>query len=263
MRGLLDHGARGLRRHGPERTHRVPARFRPGGGEDFARQCQVDRAARLAHGDVERAVDHGFHRLAAAQLVVPFDIFPQHAALVERLLAPMNGSVTRSNAAGLGERRAARGEQYRNVVARGIDDAVHRIRRADGDVHHDRGGLAGDAVIAVRHGHGDVLVRDRHEARNLGAFGVGQRLHDRGKIRPGIGEHVFDAALAEARDVGLGRHAVMGLGVGHGHTSIRWGIGRCKVTAPLGSVNEVPARGWSRAPAGAERPPSLRLNSFK
>jgi hypothetical protein len=210
--------------------------FTPGGGQDFARQCQVDRAARLTHGDVERAVDHRFHRLAAAQLVVPLDVFAQHAALVERLLAPMNGSVTRSNATGLGERRAAGGEQHRNVVARGIDDAVHRVRRADGDVHHDRGGLAGDAVVAVRHGHGDVLVRHRHEARDLGVLGMGQRLHDRGKIRPGIGEHIVDAALAEARDIGLGRHAVVGPAVGHDRFH-SVGIGRCNVTARRGSVN--------------------------
>jgi hypothetical protein len=191
------------------------------GGKHLARQGQIDRSPRLAHGDVEGAIDDRLHRLAGAQFVIPLHVFAQHAALVEGFLTPMNGPVARGDAAGLGKRRAAGGEQQRNVVARGIDEAVDRIGGTDGDMHHDRGRLTGDAVIAVRHGHGDVLVRDRHEARDLCVLRAGQRLHDRGEIRSGVGEYVFDTALAEPGDIGFGRHAVGGLGVGHGHIHLR------------------------------------------
>ena len=208
---------RRLRGDRAERAHRVSTRLRPGGGEHLARQRQIHRSARLAHGDVEGAIDDRFHRLAGAQLVIPLHVFAQHAALIEGLLAPMDGPVARGDAAGLGERGAAGGEQQRNIVAGGIDQAVDRIRGADGDMHHHCGRFTGNAVIAVRHGHGDVLVRDRHEARGLRALGSGQRLHDRGEIRSGVGEYVFDAALAEPRDIGFGRHAIGGLGVAHGH----------------------------------------------
>ena len=56
---------------------------------------EIDRAARLAHGDVERAVDDRRDRLAGAQFVIPFDEFAHHAALVERFLAPMDRPVAR------------------------------------------------------------------------------------------------------------------------------------------------------------------------
>src|SRR5262249_61909566 len=104
-----------------------------------------------------------------------------------------------------------------------------------------RGRLTGDGVIAVRHGHGDVLVRDRHEAGDLCVLRPGWRLHDRGEIRSGISEYVFDTALAEPGDIGFGRHAVGGSGVGH-VTSIREDeAGERKVTARPGSVNEARA----------------------
>ena len=208
---------RRLRGDRAERAHRVSTRLRPGSCQHLARQGQIDRSPRLAHGDVERAVDDRFHRLAGAQLVIPLHVFAQHAALIEGLLAPMDGPVARGDAAGLGERGAAGGEQQRNIVAGGIDQAVDRIRGADGDMHHHCGRFTGNAVIAVRHGHGDVLVRDRHEARGLRTLCPGQRLHDRGEIRSGIGEYVFDTARAEPGNIGFGRHAVGGLGVGHDH----------------------------------------------
>ena len=215
--GLLDRRARRLRRDRAERTHRVAAGLDRGSGEDLARQGQVDRSARLAHRDVEGAIDHRCDRLAGAQLVVPFHVFAQHAALVEGFLPPMDRPVARGDVASLGDRRAAGGEQDRDVVARGVDDAVDRVGGSHGDVHHHGGRLAGDAVIAVRHRHGDVLVRHGHEPRGLGVLRLRERLHDRGEIGSGIGEHVLDAALSEPRNVGFRRHAVGGLGVGHGH----------------------------------------------
>ncbi len=129
----------------------------------------------------------------------------------------MDGPVARGNAAGLGERRAAGGKQHRDVVARRIDHAINRICRADGDVDHDDRGLARNAVITVRHGHGDVLVRHRDEARRLGTRGVRQGFHDGGEIGSCIGEYIVDAALAEPRDVGFRRHGAPSLAIGHGY----------------------------------------------
>ena len=117
---------------------------------------------------------------------------------------------------GLGDRGAAGGEQDRNIIARGIHQAVDRIAGAHGDVDHDGGRLAGDLVVAVRHGHGDVLVRHDDDARKLApAVGVhGERFDDRGEVRSGIGEHVIDAALGEPRQIGL-RGNVWGFGIKH------------------------------------------------
>ena len=187
--------------------------------QHLARQCQIDRAARLAHGDIERAVDDGINRLAFAQLVVPLDEFAHHAALVERLLAPMDRAVARRHVAGLGDWRAPGGQQHRHVVARGIHQAADGVGGADGDMHHDGGRLAGGAVIAVRHRHRDVLVRHRDETREfLVADVAGERFHDRREVGAGIGEHVFDAAFAEPGKVGIGDHFLRGVVHGFFHS---------------------------------------------
>src|SRR5262249_29251326 len=96
----------------PKRPPVVRADLAGGATEHLARQREVDWSARLGHGDVQRPVDHGFHRLAGAQLIVPFHVFAQHAALVERLLAPVDRAVARGDAAGLGDRGAPGGEQH-------------------------------------------------------------------------------------------------------------------------------------------------------
>ncbi len=214
--GFLDGGARGLGRKHAERAHGVAPRQGGRACEHFAGQRQIDRSARLAHGDVEGAIHHRFDRLAAAQLVIPLHVFAHHAALVEGLLAPVDRAVPRGDVAGLGDRGAAGGEQYRYVVAGGVDDAVDRVGGADRHVHHDCGRLARHAVVAVRHRHRHVLVRNRHEARGFTILALGKRFHDRGEVRPSVGEDVFNAAFAEPRDVGLRGHAVVELGVGHG-----------------------------------------------
>ena len=107
--GFFDDVAGRFRRGHAERSHGVAARVRCRIGQHLAWQCQIDRPARLGHRDVERAVDHGVGRLAGAQLVVPFHEFAHHAALVERLLAPMDRAVAGGDVAGLGDRRAAGG----------------------------------------------------------------------------------------------------------------------------------------------------------
>src|SRR5437660_141293 len=110
-------------------------------------------------------------------------------------------------------------------MARGVHQAADRVGGADGDMHHHGGDLARGAVIAVRHRHGDVLVRNRDESGKLGLVAgvAGERFHDRGKIGARIGEHVFDAALAETREVGFGDHFLGRAGVVHGAVLvIRW-----------------------------------------
>ena len=192
--------------------------------QDFARQRQIDRPARLAHHDVERAVDDGVDRLAVAQLVIPFHEFAHHAALVERLLAPMDGAVARGDVAGLGDRRAPGGEQQRHVVTRGVHQAADRVGGADRDVHHHRRRLAAGAVVAVRHRHRDVLVRHGDELRKLGIAGVaGNAFHDRREIGARIGEHILDAALAEPRQIGFGGHFLGRVDTAHGVVQSCWG----------------------------------------
>ncbi len=215
-RGFLDRltGRRG--RGNTEWTYGVTAHAGGVRRQHLARQRQVDRALRLAHGDIQCTVDYGTDGLAGAQLVIPFDEFAHHAALVEALLAPMDGAVARGDAAAFGERGAAGRQQDRDIVAGGIHQPADGVGGADRDVHHHGGGLAAGAVIAVCHRHGDVFMRDHHEAGDLpaGTLVARQRFHDRCEIGAGIGKDMLDAALAEPGQVGFRGH---GLGaVGHG-----------------------------------------------
>ena len=105
-----------------------------------------------------------------AQLVVPLHELAQHAALVEVLLRPMDVVVARGrHRARLGDRRAASGEEDRHVLARGVDQAVQRVRGADADVHHHRLRPPGDHRVSVRHGDPHVLVRHDHDLRQAPA----------------------------------------------------------------------------------------------
>ena len=207
--GLLDRLAGRLRRGEPQRPLRTAARLDRRLGQHLARQRQVHGAARLAHGDVEGTVDDGTGRLPGSQLVVPLHELAHHAALVETLLAPVDVAVARGGAAGFGQRRAASREQDRNLVAVRVHELTDRVGGADRHVHHDAGGLARDAVVAVGHGHRHVLVRHGDELRIL-ARPACQALDDRGKVGPGIGEHVLDAAPGQLGEVGFGGHSGMG-----------------------------------------------------
>jgi hypothetical protein len=186
-------------------------------GERLARQAEVDRAARLAHSDREGAIDDRLHLLAVAQLVVPLDILAQHAGLVVHLLAPVDRQVATAEPATLGGRRAPRGEEDRDVVARGIEEAHQRVGHADVDVDHDRLGPAGDEIVAVRHADRGVLVRDDHRLGH-GAAGLAaahQGLDDRCEIGPRVGEQPVDAACLEQGEIGFGHGRALKLAVGH------------------------------------------------
>ncbi len=196
-------------------------------GQHFARQRQVNRPARLAHGDVECTIDDGRDRLSGPQFVVPLGEFTHHAALVEGFLTPMDRPVARGLVPGLGNRRAAGSEQYRDIVARRIHDAVDGVAGADRDMDHHGRRLAGDPVVAMRHRHRDVFVR---HGNDLGIFAAAvgierQRLDERRKIRPGIGKYVIDAAFGEARPISL-RRDVRGFGIAHRPASVLFAFPR-------------------------------------
>ena len=175
-------------------------------GQNLARQGYINGSLRFALGNRERAVDDRLDLLGMAQLVIPLHELAHHAALVEVLLRPVDVVIARGGqGTRLGNRRAAGGEEDRHVLARGVDQAVDRICRADADVDHHCLRLAGDHGIAVRHGHAHVLVRHDHDLRQppaeLLAFGVS--LDDRREIGAAVGEQVFDAAGGEQPEPGF------------------------------------------------------------
>ncbi len=69
-------------------------------------------------------------------------------------------------------------------------------------------GLPRHAVIAMRHRHRDILVRDGDKAGNFPAArrAAGQRLDNGREIGAGIGEDILDTTLAEPGQIGLRRH---------------------------------------------------------
>ena len=149
------------RGHGPTRGHarligvrHVADRL----GEHFARQGQVHRAARLGARDGQGAIDDALQVGAMAQLVVPLDPLANHAALIERLLGPVDAAVARAFGAAFGQGRATRGKEHRDTRARGVDQAAGRVGGAGDGVHHDDLRLAADHGVAVGHGHGGDLV---------------------------------------------------------------------------------------------------------
>ncbi len=150
----------GVRRRGDvARLHRAE-RLRHRRRQRLARQREIDRPARARHGDLIGARDDVGDLLGNAQLVVPLHRLAQHPALVEHLLAPVDVAVAAAELALLGDRRAAGGEDERDVVAVEIDDVVDGVGGADVDVQHHRLRPAVHRIGAVRHGDREVLVRD-------------------------------------------------------------------------------------------------------
>src|SRR5262245_3257141 len=86
---------------------------------------------------------------------------------------------------------------------------------------HDSSRLAAGAVVTMRQRHRDVLVRNRKEARILGAITTmaADRFDDRGEIGARIGKYIVDTALAEPCQIRFGGHFLGGL-VTHGLMSL-------------------------------------------
>src|SRR5262249_8731605 len=96
--------------------------------------------------------------------------------------------------------------------------------------------------------------------------GLGQRLHDRGEIGSGIGEDVLHAALAEPRDIGLCRHSVLCVFLGHDLVHcLDAELGRvCHKTPPQGKLRpraaalQDHARSWWEWPTVTTRNATTR-----
>ncbi len=203
------HLVRRRRRGGDPARWRIVGEAGQGLGQHLARQGEIDRPLGRAGRQGQGAIDHGFELSAVAQLVIPFDHLAQHAGLVEHLLRPVDVGVARPGEPRFGQRRAAGGEQDRHILARRVEDAADRVGGADADMHHDRRHPPRRHRIAMRHRQRQVLMRRDQRLRRrqpaMRRLGIG--LDDRCEIGAGIGEQVFDAALGQQREIGLG-HAV-------------------------------------------------------
>ena len=211
-----DHLRIGVRRRGDvARLHRAE-RLRQRRRQRLARQRQIDRPARARHGHLIGARDDVGDLLGHAQLVVPLHRLAQHAGLVEHLLAPVDVAVAAAELALLGDRRAAGGEDQRDVVAVEVDDVVDGVGGADVDVQHHRLRPAGHGVGAVRHGDREVLVRDHQRLRHLGVglLGAAEGLDDRREVGARVGEEIVDAVVGERAQERLSgdRRALVALG---------------------------------------------------
>ena len=187
-------------RHGRHaaRLHRAE-RLRQRRRQRLARQRQIHRPARARHRDLVGARHHVGDLLRHAQLVVPLHHLAQHPGLVEHLLAPVDVAVAAAELALLGDRRAAGGEDQRDVVAVEIDQVVDGVGGADVDVQHHRLRPAGHGIGAVRHRDREILVRDHQRLRHLGVglLGAAEGLDDRREIGARIGEEIVDAVIGE------------------------------------------------------------------
>ena len=173
--------------------------------QHLARQRQIDRTLRRAERHFQGAVDDGLHLIAVAQLIVPTGELAQQAALIERLLAPVNEVAPAAAQPFFGERRSAGGEQHRHIEPRRIHHRRRGIAGADDDVHHHHLRLAGDHRIALRHADRDKLMRhgNRHRMDLLLRAKPCQRVNDRPKVRAAVAEKIFDPARAQDFKIGL------------------------------------------------------------
>ena len=204
-------GMRGRRRH-PRRDVRLARnRRRHGCRQGLARQRQVDGAAGACQRRLQRPGYDEVRLLRAPQLVVPFHQLAHHARLVEHLLRPVDRPVARAEGALLQDRRAACHQQQRDAVAAGIGQHVDGVGSAHVDMHHHRLRCAGYEVGAVRHGHGEVLVRRQHGARHLRPAlpGACQALDNGREIGAGVDEEIRNPVASQRGQehvAGGGRH---------------------------------------------------------
>ena len=184
-------GRRLLRRFGGER--------RAGRGQYLARQRQVDRSLRLARGDGQGAVKHGFQLRTAAQFVIPLHMLAHHAGLVEHFLRPVDIERAAARLSGLEQRRAPRRQEHGHVLASGVDEAAQRIGGANIDMHHQRLRAPAHHGRAVGHADRDVLVRHEQGFRHGEPVAprACQPLHQGRKIGAGVGEQKINAAARQ------------------------------------------------------------------
>ncbi len=180
------------------------ARARGLGERYFARNAEIDRAARLGAGNLQGARHHQPGVVLEFQVMVPLGVLPHDAVLVEGLLQPeMALRLARAgHAAGIGDRRDAGRDQHRQPGVPGGVDRAAVVLRAAVDVCGGRDRLAADCSAAERSVQAGVLVRDRDQPRRLAALrlGLGDRLLVEADLRSRGEEHVLDAGLRHSRD---------------------------------------------------------------
>ncbi|CAN5785418.1 hypothetical protein BH23PSE1_BH23PSE1_18320 [soil metagenome] len=196
-----------------------------GGGDPLTSKVAVIGRSARAGADVDYLFLQVFvdrPLLGEPELVVPFAGLAHQRGLVAHLLAPGDRHGARAEAARLGDGRAARHQQHRHMLARRVDRADRAVGEADIGVQHHRLGAAGHRVVAVRHAHRGVLVRDDEGARQRGprGGGLGQPLDDRREVGAGVGEDDIDAErLQPGEDGAAGRHGAGRVALVHGVAS--------------------------------------------
>jgi hypothetical protein len=78
-------------------------------------------------------------------------------------------------------------------------------------VDHHRGRPPAGRIVAVRHGHGDELVRHDQRPRRGSAIGLEprERLHERREVGAGIAQEDVDTAVFQQLEIRLGRRLAM------------------------------------------------------
>jgi hypothetical protein len=173
--------------------------------QDFARQGQIDRALRCAERHFQRPVDDCFNLLPIAQLVIPTGKLAQQAALIERLLAPVDEVGSAAAQPFLGERRSAGRKNHRHIEARGVHHRRRSVPSADDHMNHNDLRLSRNHGVALRHTYRDKFMGNRDRFREFlflrGEFR--QPVDNRPKVGAAIAEEIFNPASPEDFQIGL------------------------------------------------------------
>ena len=183
----------------------------------FARRGQVDRALRLAAGELQGAVDVLLDVEAAAQLGAELRIAADDPRLIAGVLDELDVGVAAAGELALHRVRGEPGEdEHRHAAAERIVQRAAHVLGPDVHVDEDRLRRPADLGVALRGADGGVFVRRDDDLRH----GLAERLvprpalDDRRVIRPEIGEDAADAGPLERVVEQVGRGAASGQ-IGH------------------------------------------------
>jgi hypothetical protein len=85
--------------------------------QDFAREHERGDSLGWCERLLERAIHHGLELNGVPKLVLPLHVLAKHAALVERLLGPVDEDASRTREPFLCDRIAARQKEQGNARA--------------------------------------------------------------------------------------------------------------------------------------------------
>ena len=163
-------------------------------------EVDVDRALRLAGGDVVGADERLDRRADAGRLVVPLHVVADGVALHVGGVYPLD---PRSALVG-GHGAGAAEHEDGGAVRRGVEDGHRCVEQADDVVHVGRHRLARGLAVTVRDGDRDLLVRAEDELRALVAEVVDERVVDAAEAGAGVHGDVLDAEAAQRLDDDVG-----------------------------------------------------------